>query len=95
MATPRLDQLVAHADLGGGCGGGARIRAERARLTSRAPLVQLDRMSAYGADGRRFESCTGCFLFVFVGHSILCGRCTLQRIARCVLSPANKPKKYS
>jgi hypothetical protein len=25
-----------------------------------APLVQLDRMSAYGADGRRFESCTGC-----------------------------------
>ena len=28
-----------------------------------APLVQLDRMSAYGADGRRFESCTGCFLF--------------------------------
>ena len=28
-----------------------------------APLVQLDRMSAYGADGRRFESCTGCFCF--------------------------------
>ena len=27
----------------------------------RAPLVQLDRMSAYGADGRRFESCMGCF----------------------------------
>ena len=26
-----------------------------------APLVQLDRMSAYGADGRRFESCTGCY----------------------------------
>ena len=28
---------------------------------SQAPLVQLDRMSAYGADGRRFESCRGCF----------------------------------
>ena len=28
-----------------------------------APLVQLDRMSAYGADGRRFESCTGCLHF--------------------------------
>ena len=26
-----------------------------------APIVQLDRMSAYGADGRRFESCMGCF----------------------------------
>ena len=26
---------------------------------NRARLVQLDRMSAYGADGRRFESCTG------------------------------------
>ena len=26
-----------------------------------ARLVQLDRMSAYGADGRRFESCMGCF----------------------------------
>ena len=25
-----------------------------------APLVQLDRMSGYGADGRRFESCKGC-----------------------------------
>ena len=30
-------------------------------LDVEAPLVQLDRMSAYGADGRRFESCTGCF----------------------------------
>ena len=35
-----------------------------------APLVQLDRMSAYGADGRRFESCTGCFHF-----SVLLGVC--------------------
>jgi hypothetical protein len=29
------------------------------RASGMAPLVQLDRMSAYGADGRRFESCTG------------------------------------
>ena len=28
-----------------------------------APIVQLDRMSAYGADGRRFESCWGCVLY--------------------------------
>ena len=31
----------------------------------RAPLVQLDRMSAYGADGRRFESCRECFFFKY------------------------------
>ena len=34
-----------------------------ANIQSEARLVQLDRMSAYGADGRRFESCTGCFSF--------------------------------
>ena len=34
--------------------------AVRPSSASRAPLVQLDRMSAYGADGRRFESCMGC-----------------------------------
>ena len=31
-----------------------------------APLVQLDRMSAYGTDGRRFESCTGWYFFLYV-----------------------------
>ena len=31
-------------------------------MVRQARLVQLDRMSAYGADGRRFESCSGCFL---------------------------------
>ena len=36
------------------------------QASSSAPLVQLDRMSAYGADGRRFESCTGCFLKLFL-----------------------------
>ena len=35
-------------------------------LSIQAPLVQLDRMSAYGADGRRFESCMGCFLVQLV-----------------------------
>ena len=34
-------------------------------LDVQAPLVQLDRMSAYGADGRRFESCTGCYAISF------------------------------
>ena len=47
----------------GNCRGGATSSGESLRDehgTFTAPLVQLDRMSAYGADGRRFESCTGC-----------------------------------
>ena len=39
----------------------------------KAPLVQLDRMSAYGADGRRFESCRGCLFQRFrAPHRKLC-----------------------
>ena len=49
--------LVAHVHLAMPTG----TRMIQARRALQAPLVQLDRMSAYGADGRRFESCTGCF----------------------------------
>ena len=37
-----------------------------------APLVQLDRMSAYGADGRRFESCRECFVMIDFATSEHC-----------------------
>ena len=66
-------------------GYGARIRAARARNTDRAPLVQLDRMSAYGADGRRFESCTGCFYFARALHT---AAAVIQPGGRCIVSSA-------
>ena len=40
---------------------GLQPTTTKLRPKYQAPLVQLDRMSAYGADGRRFESCRGCF----------------------------------
>ena len=46
------------------------VSTTESKNTATAPLVQLDRMSAYGADGRRFESCTGCFLNLIFIHQV-------------------------
>ncbi len=57
----------------------------------RAPVAQLDRASASGAEGRRFESCQAHFDATVDGEfvsgagllqSVLCARSTAYRLAR-------------